>query len=275
MSLDFEDLKYNFGCASCGYKVQTEDKPLGTIPVNRVIEKLDEAFSKNDLAAAGRLLSYWQNEAVSLRDRRGELSVVNEQLGYFRKTDEEQKALESVERALQLIELLGVQNEVSSATVYLNAATTLKAFGRADEALPLYETTHSIYQSSLKKDDLLFGGFYNNYGLALADLNRFEEAEQAYNSALQVVLTNVQGRLDAAVTYLNMAHLYEVWDKKSEADIDLCLKKGLEILKDKTILHNGYFAFVLSKCAPSYRHFGLTEVAAKMEQYSEELYARN
>lgn len=270
--MDLEDLKFNFGCASCGYKKQDADKPLGHIPVSRVIEKLDECFSRNDMAEAGRLLDYWQKEAVSLRDSRGELTVVSEQIGYFRKTGEQEKALEAVSRALELI---GQNPEnVSFGTILLNAATTLKAFGKAEEALPLYEKTREIYERLLNKDDVLFAGYYNNYGLALADMERYPEAEVAYQNALSIVLKK-ESRLDGAITYLNMAQMYPYWDEKSAADIKLCLEMAKEILEDPENERNGYYAFVLSKCAPAFREFGKPDIAEKMEKLSEEIYAGN
>ncbi len=271
--MDLEDLKFNFGCASCGYKKQDADKPLGHIPVSRIIEKLDEHFSRNDMLEAGRLLDYWRREAVTLRDKRGELTVVSEQIGYFRKTGEQEKALEAVSRALELI---GQDPEnVSGGTILLNAATTLKAFGKAEEALPLYEKTREIYEKHLNKDDVLFAGYYNNYGLALADLGRYPEAETAYKKALGIVLQQKESRLDGAITYLNMAQMYPYWDEKSAADIKLCLEKAKEILEDPENVRNGYYAFVLSKCAPAFRDFGKADFAGKLEKLSEEIYAGN
>ena len=274
MALELEDLKFNFGCASCGYKYQDPEGPIGTISVSRVIQKLDEMFSCNDMVGAGRLLEYWRSEAVSLRDKKGELSVVNEQLGYFRKIGEMGKAMEAVNRSLALIEELDAWDTVSSATIFLNAATTLKAFGHAEEALPLYENTLAIYKENLPADDLRFGGFYNNYALALTDLGRYQEAEDCYNAALEIVLPDEKGRLDGAVTYVNMAHLYETWAEKSR-NIQSCLQKGLDILNDGRIEQNGYYAFVLSKCAPSYKHFGRSAEGAEMARLSEEIYARH
>lgn len=271
--MDLDDLKFNFGCASCGYKKQDSEKPLGHIPVSRVIEKLDEHFSRNDMAEAGRLLDYWRKEAVTLRDKRGELTIVSEQIGYFRKTGEKEKALEAVSRALELI---GQEpDNVSFGTILLNAATTLKAFGKAEEALPLYTKTREIYEKHLKKDDVLFAGYYNNYGLALADLERYPEAEDAYQKALAIVLTTKESRLDGAITYLNMAQMYPYWDEKSAADIKLCLEKAREILESPDNQRNGYYAFVLSKCAPAFRDFGKADFAEKIEKLSEEIYAGN
>ena len=64
-----------------------------TIPTARVIAKLDELFSTNDLAAVGRLLEYWEREARNLGDDRGLLEILNEEIGYYRRTAEKDKAL--------------------------------------------------------------------------------------------------------------------------------------------------------------------------------------
>ena len=275
MTLDNDDLKFNFGCRSYGYKNQSPDQPIGKIPVRQILEKLDTLFARNDMAQAGRLLDYWRQDALSLRDKQGELTIVSEQMGYFRKTLEKDKALESVSRGLTLIEELDIWDSVSAATIFLNAATTLKAFGKAEDALPLYENTLSIYKANLPREDLRFGGFYNNYALALTDLGRFQEAEEAYLAALDVVLPQEKGRLDGASTYVNMAYLYESWKGEACPEILECLQKALEILNDPAIEQNGYFAFVLSKCAPAFSHFGMEDVGNKLSSLSEVIYARH
>lgn len=45
----------------------------------------DEYYNKNDLAGAKRRLEYWEKEANALNDFNGELSVINELLGLYRK----------------------------------------------------------------------------------------------------------------------------------------------------------------------------------------------
>ena len=152
-----------------------------------------------------------------------------------------------------------MESTLSAATVLLNAATTLKAFGHAEEGLPLYERAFAVYSRDLEKDDERLGGFYNNYGLALADLSRKEEAESAFFSALEIMEKKGKGLLEGAVTHLNLAHLYELWQDEK---IYPHLISAYELLLSPTIAHNGYFIFTLGKCIPSFRHFGLTEEAA-------------
>ena len=70
----------NIECSTCSkesYKV---------VPLARLFDKLDELFSRNDLPAVGRLLDYWESEARILGDERGLLEILNEKIGYYRRT---------------------------------------------------------------------------------------------------------------------------------------------------------------------------------------------
>lgn len=274
MNMDAYDLKFNFGCASCGYKQISEDAPLGMIPVSRIIEKLDGFFYKNDMESAGRLLSQWHEEASALRDKSGELSVVNEMLGYYRKMGEREKGLWSVERSLKLLRELDMTECVSGATVMLNAATTLKAFGKSEEAMPLYDTVFGIYSAQLTPSDARLGGFYNNKALALADLSRFEESEECYKKALAVMEQVDGGKPDCAVTYVNMAHLYEKWLGADSDKISECLDSAYAILDGSDITRDSYYAYVCSKCAPSFDYFGYFAAASELSERSREIYER-
>lgn len=57
------------------------------IPVGRIIDKLDSYLNQNDYIAAERHLKYWLNEADDCHDMRGKLTMLNEQIGLYRKTD--------------------------------------------------------------------------------------------------------------------------------------------------------------------------------------------
>lgn len=259
--MNTDDLKFNFGCASCGYK-----EPNERIDVRRVLSKLDTFFDANDLIGAGRLLDFWRREAERFGDLRGEFSMVSEQMGYYRKTGEKEKALESVERGFFLIDQIGISDHVSAATVYLNAATTMKAFGLADKALPYYEKTREIYGKNLREDDRLFAGFWNNYGLALFDVGQYDDAEAAFYKAIAIMEKTPGGNPDAAVSYINMAQLFGAMDDKTGEDILACYERAKILLESNDNVRNGYYYFVLSKCAPAFRDVGESDIADEMER---------
>ena len=87
-----------FECESCSN--ERTDK----INLARFFAKLDEAFSRGDLASAGRLIDYWERDARTIGDENGLLYVLNEQTGYFRRTGEKEKGLAAVNEALELTE---------------------------------------------------------------------------------------------------------------------------------------------------------------------------
>ncbi len=264
-------------CVLCGGKEfydPKKDQPLGTIPVSRIIEKADAFFNKNDYESAGRLLEYWQNEAVSLKDLKGELSIDSELIGYMRKVGKKEEAYKFCERALLLIEKLGLTEAVSSATIFLNVATAYKAFGDFKNALPIYEKALSIYKANLNENDLKFAGLYNNYALALVDAGEYEKAEKMYLSAIDITSAFIEGKLDSAISYVNLAHMYDQTGKGKDKITD-CLFKAYNVLNDESIDRNGYYAFVIEKCAPSFKYFGYEVIAEELKNLSKEIYERN
>ncbi len=245
---------------------------LGRIPVARIIERVDAFFDKNNCEEAGRLLTYWRDEAIALRDKNGELAMESELVGYYRKQNNREKGLVSIAHALTLTKELDQSELVSGATILINCATAYKAFGMVQEALPLFMKAEQTYKKLLPAGDTRMGGLYNNMALAFVDLKRFEDAESAYLSALSVMRNVPRGEAEAAITYINMAHMYEDADQNEK--ISECMKKAYSLLKSKNLPHNGYYAFVLEKCAPSFKYFGDYEIYEELKGKAKEIYAR-
>ena len=72
----------------------------GKIPVERVIEKLDDFLSRNDYSSAEKHLLYWLSEAKELKDVRGEFAVSNELMGLYRKTGKKDEAYRFAARSI-------------------------------------------------------------------------------------------------------------------------------------------------------------------------------
>ena len=157
------------------------------ISAGRVLDKLDEYFSRNDYNGAENHLLYWLGEARSVGDKRSALLFLNELAGLYRKVSKEENAIKTVQSLLSLIEDMGIEENVGAGTSYINCATVYKAFGRAEEALPLFEKARSVYEKGLSADDKRFGGLFNNMALALVDLQRFDEAYELYEKAVSVM----------------------------------------------------------------------------------------
>ncbi len=244
----------------------------GRIPVSRVLEKADSLFNRNDYLGAGKLLECWKEEAVALGDRDGELSIQSELVGYYRKQGDPEKGLGCISRALMLVEELDQGAFVSGATVMINCATACHAFGRAEEAMPLYRRAEAVYKKLLPGEDARFGGLYNNMALTLVELGSFEEAEQAYANALAVMERVPRGEAECAITYINLAYLQEATGRRKA--LGESMEKARRLLESPALPRDGYYAFVLEKCAPAFGYFGDEATAARMKKESEEIYAR-
>ena len=268
MENDSKILSVDFECTAC----KRAQASAGRIPVGRIIDKLDSFFDKNDNESARRHLDFWRAEAVSLGDESGELSVVNEQLGLARKLCDEQMAQDATSRAQELIVLTGMEKSVPGATIMLNAATTCKAFGRHAEALELYRKAAEIYSSELEMGDLRFAALFNNQATALSDLERYDEALSLYTKAIELTQGQTESLTDCAITYVNMAHLYE---NRDGADCPLsveCLDKAWELLDCSDIRRDSYYAFVCDKCAPAYDYFGFFLRASELRERARRIY---
>ena len=254
------------------------EKPdaVRTIPVRRVLDKLDEYFSHDDAAGAERHLNYWLAEAQQNRDRRGELTVRNELIGLYRKTEREKEALDAAERAIRLAEELGLAGSAAMGTTLLNAATAYKAFDQPVRALSLYERARALYEANLPPTDERLAGLYNNMAVTLAALQRYAEARDLYEAALAVLSGREGTEADRAITWLNMADLIgaEHGAEEGDAAIRKCLDKAEALLNDPALPRDGYYAFVCEKCAPTFAFYGYYFTAKELEKRAREIYGR-
>ena len=70
------------------------------VSVRRFIARLDACFDHNDLRAARETIAAWEQEARALGDDRGLLSVLNEAVGFYRRTQKKGKALAAMGECL-------------------------------------------------------------------------------------------------------------------------------------------------------------------------------
>ena len=134
-----------------------------------------------------------------------------------------------------------------------------------------------IYEKELQSDDPRLGGLYNNLGLTLTDLKRFDEAEEYYNKAINVMSDNKNGELEIAITYLNLCDLNEakLGSEQSEKIIDEYIEKAYELLNRDYLPRNGYYAFVCEKCAPTFGYFGRFLYQKELSDRARCIYERN
>ncbi len=251
-------------------------EPIGTIPIGRIIDKLDILFAHNEMDEVGEVLRYWEKEARALNDDKGLLEILSEEIGYFRKVGDKVRGLSAVDEALFMLQCNENTSSVNNATIYLNCATTMKAFGKAEEAITYYEKARETYERLLPADDFRLAGLYNNYATALKDLEKYDEAREYFVKAIKLLEAKEDVYGEIAVSYVNLAHLeYDAaYSKGEDADerVDECLDKAWKCLDDKNIKRDGNYAYICEKCAPAYEFFGYFMQKAELEKRANDIY---
>ena len=253
-------------CKSCS-KVDP-----GRIDVQRFITKLDDFFSTNDLKGAGEYLKYWETEARAIGDTRGLLAVLNEEIGYYRRTNEAEPAIRAVFEAKELLDTNKLSENASGAVIYINMATTLSAFGRSEEGLPLYDSAEKIYTERGLESAYEFAALLNNRATALSKLKRYDEAEDCINRAVEILKAEGKHDGEIAVSLVNLAHVIFDRDGTAYEWVEETLDLAWEYINSPRQPHDANYAFILSKCAPSLRYFKREIEAQALEEVAAEIY---
>ncbi len=252
-----------------GYERKTE-----RIPQQRISFKLDELMGKKDFSGAERLLKYWLDEALNSGDDQGAFMVLNEMMGYYRKVNKKNEAYDVVDKAIGMLESLGYLNSISGATCYTNAATVYTHFNEFEKSIELFEKAQTIYEQNSKNNEYKLASLYNNMAIGLAGMKKFDQAQQYYDKALQVVKTVENSELEQAMTYLNMLDCL-VSEKGNTLEIEEqaneYLSKAQEMLDSPIVERNSYYSYVCDKCVNIFDYFGWFRYAKQLRERIKEI----
>ena len=225
------------------------------INVTRFIEQLDGCFNRNDMKAARDCIEYWETEARRLGDDRGLLTVLNEAVGFYRRSQKKTRALKAMEESISLVEKLGLAQSPSGATIYINAATTLSFFGREEEGLGLYDKAADFYISRNLTETYEDAALLNNKAATLNEWKRYDEAEANWKEAIAILKKVGFHDGEIAITLVMLAHLTFDRDNTSQEKVEALLDEAWEYLNSDNQPKDGNYAYVLRKCAPSFAYF--------------------
>lgn len=239
--------------------------------IGQVIAEFDRLLARDAKEEAGRYLEDWLEQFEKNGDWACQITILNEMMGFYRNSGEKEKGLASVKQGLALVKEHKLSGTVSGGTTFVNAATTMKAFGEAKEAMPYYEQAFRAYGESLAPEDYRFGGLFNNMALAYEDLGDYKKAEVYYKKAMEIMERLRPGSiLEIAVTWVNLTVLYEKWGREEE--IDSCLNKAMDGFHDPEVVRDAYYAFNCRKCADTFGHFGYFRMKRELACEADRIY---
>ena len=232
-------------------------------------KQLDALMAAGQWDRAEELLRDRLSGAATSGSRAAELSVCSELLGFYRMRADEKRFAEIYRRTMALLEGVSMPGEARG-TILVNAATGLVAFGRAEEALPLYKQAGNLLRGALPRGDFLLAALYNNLSSAYAALGRFREAEENLLAAMDE-LRRSPFQPDVATSYVNLAQLYTTQDP-ADPRIGRCLERAMEWLDQPEMIWNEYYAHTARKCAGGFESLGRSREAAELRERAELIY---
>jgi len=197
--------------------------------------------------------------------------VLNEKIGFSRRIGDEQMAMSAVSEAKDLIDEKRILNNPSGAVICTNIATTLKEFNHAEEGLPLYDLAEKVYINFGMDNSYEYAAMLNNKATALSSLQRYEEGENCLNKAMEILKKEGVHEAEISVSLVNLAHI--VYEREKDIDkVNSILDKAWDCIISTNQLHDGNYAYTLTKCSPTFRFFGREMEADALDSTADEIY---
>ena len=239
------------------------------IEIQQFLNGLDHLFATGQGQKAGIYLEEWLAKAEEASDINGTFTVLNEMMGYYRSTEQEEKGISAATKCVMLIGQYGLQNHPAVGTMFLNIATTLCHFKRVEEAIDFYKRAEKSF-STYGANHFTMASLYNNMAFSYVQKEEYYEAENSYKNALNL-LEKVDGSNgEKAVTYANMIDLYKKSGQKEKA-MD-CVKKIQLSLKEENNIMDAKYASACLKCANILKAYSWLEEARKLEERGNRIY---
>ncbi|MBO5030892.1 MAG: DUF4125 family protein [Lachnospiraceae bacterium] len=174
--------------------------------LNQVMGELDELFTQERISEIPQFLESHIAQADAEGAQDILLMLYNECIGFYREVGQYEQSIAYCNKAVALMNEMGLENTLPYATTLLNAANAHRAAGMLSESLELYNQVKPIYAALLDKDDMYFAGLYNNLSLLYQEMGNFEAAKEQLENALYIVNHNQDTQFEAAVTQANLAN---------------------------------------------------------------------
>lgn len=174
--------------------------------LNQVMTELDNLFTQERISEVPQFLEEHIEQARVEGEKDVMLTLYNECIGFYRETGQYDKSIENGDKAMALMEEMGLNGTMPYATTLLNIANAKRASGQLQESLELYNQVRPIYVAKLKEDDMYFAGLYNNLSLLYQEMGDFTAAKEQLENALAIVSHKENTKFEIAVTQANLAN---------------------------------------------------------------------
>lgn len=245
----------------------------GVVSISEIIQRLDRLYAREDLEKAGQLLKTSLAEARRLGDKRGELSLLNELLGYHRQYGNMAEEETTIADTKRLLTELDLGENDTAGTILINIGTAQCASGHPEEALLSYSDACRSWGKLLPADHPKFAVLYNNMAGACEASGDNEQAKLYYRKAI-TILQKAGPQPDTAVSLINLARLLRS-EAAEDTAADDCVKEALKLLQNSGLVKDAYYAHTCRKCQEPLLYLGYFRAARELREEADAIYGRN
>ena len=212
--------------------------------IEEVLKQLDHLFETNRMEEVEDFLGGKLKEAMEEDDTSSVITIINEMIGFFRDTGQDEKSVVYSGKVISLMENLGLSGTVPYATTLLNVANAYRAAGLLSESLSYYKQVFAIYENNLEKEDFRFASLQNNLSLLYQEMEDFDKAVESLKNALEIVKKYPEAQFELAVTYTNLGT--SLLKQKNYEEAREQLEKAIALFQTMKLKDSHYCAALAS-----------------------------
>ena len=209
-----ESSDYNDAQATDSHKSADSDNLIprsaaATFDAEAFLKGLDAIFEAHEGATkAEPYLLQAMDDAENAGDDAGLLTVLNETMGFYRSQGRHEDNQWIVQRSIELALRMRLEGTEAWTTTLINAATSMRAAGRYDQAEDLYHQAIDSAKATLSPTDRRMAALHNNLSMLYSETGRPEQALHELEAALRVLeaaSVDPSNDIDIAATHTNIA----------------------------------------------------------------------
>lgn len=221
-----------------------------TFDAEAFLKGLDAIFEAHEGATkAEPYLLQAMDDAENAGDDAGLLTVLNETMGFYRSQGRHDDNQWIVQRSIELALRMRLEGTEAWTTTLINAATSMRAAGRYDQAEDLYRQAVDSAKTTLSPTDRRLAALHNNLSMLYSETGRAVEAERELNEALHVLeaaSTDPSRDIDIAATHTNLALMLLEHPDDAIDEAMAHARLSLDIYRNAGQEHAGHYASALA-----------------------------
>lgn len=173
--------------------------------IKKILQEYDSLFCHAAPDEIHRFLAEQIRIAELESDHRSLLTLLNEQIGYARETDQRDTALQACRQVRSLLSTMNLKESIPYGNSMLNIANASRKFALYDESLEAFQAAERAYRANLSENDFAFAGLYNNWSILAMDQHQYDHAVALIRRAIAVVDCYDKAIIEQATSRINLA----------------------------------------------------------------------